>query len=332
MQSTEFLGRILRPHSPTVLYTCNKWINTEYNSPLNLILEGLKYQRVILLVGIWWTVEPDIGNPGRLCNWINCLSREFKNLKVLVCANTIIELETLNSAGAEAILANQNAFLDERIFHPLDDVCVEFDAIYNAQFLPFKRHELLEEAEGVALIGYNHEADQQYLKKIARILNKSHILNYMPDGRRRFLTPAECNQYYNSSGVGLCLSAKEGAMYASMEYLMSGLFVVSTASSGGRDFFFDDDVALIVDDSPGEIAEAINHVNAKTYSRAQVAESVLEKVFRERRKFISAIDQLISQESNEKYFIKENWDQIFVNKLLEKSRTNEVIDVCRVCN
>ena len=49
--------------------------------------------------------------------------------------------------------------------------------------------------------------------------------------------------------VGLCLSEEEGAMFASIEYLLCGLPVVSTPNMGGRDFFFDEKFSQTVDPS-----------------------------------------------------------------------------------
>ena len=49
----------------------------------------------------------------------------------------------------------------------------------------------------------------------------------------------EVNNFLNQCKVGIILSEVEGANYASIQYLLAGLPVVSTKSKGGRDVFFD---------------------------------------------------------------------------------------------
>ncbi|WP_164127899.1 glycosyltransferase, partial [Stenotrophomonas maltophilia] len=71
--------------------------------------------------------------------------------------------------------------------------------------------------------------------------------NPIVDGLTARLTPEAVNRVYNQAAVGLCLSAVEGAMCASMEYLMAGLPVVSTPSVGGRDVYFDPDYCIIAE-------------------------------------------------------------------------------------
>jgi glycosyltransferase involved in cell wall biosynthesis len=47
------------------------------------------------------------------------------------------------------------------------------------------------------------------------------------------------NQGLARAVVGLCLSTVEGSNYASMEYMLAGLPIVSTPSIGGREVYFD---------------------------------------------------------------------------------------------
>lgn len=46
-------------------------------------------------------------------------------------------------------------------------------------------------------------------------------------------------------------------MFASMEYLLCGLPIVSTPSIGGRDVFFDKDYVEIVEPDPHAVKEAV---------------------------------------------------------------------------
>lgn len=329
MSQQAFLGCILKRHSPTVIYTCNRWLNVESNSPLISVLDALSEQRVILIMGIWWTIEPGVGNPERFSTWVKSLHDRYPNLSILLCANSSVEYDVCQNYGMNAILANQNMFLDERIFKPLPGLAKVHDAIYNAQYLPFKRHELLSQTSSVALIGYNVNANPKYIESITSVLDKATQLNLDESGNFRFLNGESCNVAYNVSGSGLCLSEAEGAMYASMEYLMSGLFLISTKSRGGRDFFFDDRNCLIVDAEAGAIAEAVKHVNETNPDRSAIRDRVLLQVREERSKFIKTVDELIEHEGGGSGHLLNNWSSVYTNKLLKNIPISEVILECK---
>ena len=78
------------------------------------------------------------------------------------------------------------------------------------------------------------------------------------------------NRVYNQAAVGLCLSAVEGAMYSSMEYLMAGLPIVSTPSLGGRDVYFDPDYCLIVEPEPAAIRRAVERLRDRAIPREEI--------------------------------------------------------------
>jgi len=60
------------------------------------------------------------------------------------------------------------------------------------------------------------------------------------------------------SKVGLCLSKKEGAMFASIEYLLCGLPIVSTRSVGGRDEFFTDKNCIFAEDNAESVKQCVD--------------------------------------------------------------------------
>ena len=106
------------------------------------------------------------------------------------------------------------------------------------------------------------------------------------------LTAPVVARYLNQARVGLCLSADEGAMFASIEYLFCGLPVVSTAGLGGREFFFDPDFTIVVDENPAAIAAAVAELIRRAPRPAEVRERTLWAVRREREKlaaFVAAI-------------------------------------------
>ena len=146
---------------------------------------------------------------------------------------------------------NNAAFVDERIFRPLPGRQVRFDAVYDARLSPFKRHALAAEVPNLALVTYLHEGqvDPDYRAAVAPIVARAHVFNGDPfSGAYRIACwPEEVNQALNQCAVGLALSREEGSMFASIQYLLAGLPVVSTPSLGGRDDFYHPDYVRIVD-------------------------------------------------------------------------------------
>ena len=107
---------------------------------------------------------------------------------------------------------------------------------------------------------------EYYLNEVKPLVNYS-LLNPIDEmsGRLGWLGYSAVNQVYNESYSGLCLSAEEGGMHASMEYLLSGLPIVTTRSRGGRDFFFNEVNSVIVEDEATSVAIAVAN-NKKNYS------------------------------------------------------------------
>jgi glycosyltransferase involved in cell wall biosynthesis len=125
----------------------------------------------------------------------------------------------------------------------------------------------------------------------------------------------EMYNYINQAKVGLCLSADEGAMYASAEYLLCGLPVVSTRSIGGRDTFFDDEYVKIVDDTPEAVSEGVREMICRNINPYYIREKTIEKMKSHRGAFIAMIQAIYDKEGVKRHF-SEEWSKIFVNKLL----------------
>ena len=80
---------------------------------------------------------------------------------VFLC-NTAAEKERLARGGLNARLLNKNFMVANAIFRPLHDAPVEFDAVYNAQFDPRKRHELASAIEKVGYLAYRCASAGEY--------------------------------------------------------------------------------------------------------------------------------------------------------------------------
>jgi glycosyltransferase involved in cell wall biosynthesis len=223
------------------------------------------------------------------------LARYPKHRIVFLC-NTEQELARFGAAGAEAFLASHAIFASEDIFRPLPDVAVEFDAVYNARPVAVKRHQLAAEIERVVYISYlAHVVPPEARTIIDQLVRRKpmHLLvNEVVDGLPRWIDKADVNRTLARAAVGLCLSEVEGVMYASIEYLLAGLPVVSTPSRGGRDVFYDPDYCVIADADPRAIREAVEGLRDRNVPRDYVRTRTLAKLTTERHRFVAFLERI----------------------------------------
>lgn len=142
---------------------------------------------------------------------------------------------------------NHNAWLDENlVMDVIPDIEKRFDAIYIARLSEFKRHYLAKKVPNLALVaGINHG------NPVAENL-PPHVYK-----NNEQLKPNEVCIKINESRCGLLLSASEGACFSSSEYLLCGIPVVSTKSTGGRDVWYNEYNSIVCEPDETEIAAAV---------------------------------------------------------------------------
>ncbi|MGA4555029.1 glycosyltransferase [Methylorubrum aminovorans] len=183
------------------------------------------------------------------------------------------------------------------MYHPRPDIERSYDAIYNAQLAPFKRHYLARTIPSCAYITklFSHFPAEHKRASIAKFLGelpRGHtVLNDIADGDVRLMDHLQVNRALAGAHVGLCLSKVEGAMYASAEYLLAGLPVVSTPSAGGRDAFFHPDTCLIVD-APRAVQDGVAAMKAPNLPPDYVRSVTIGFIDQQRDAFNRFIDAL----------------------------------------
>ena len=270
-----------------------------------------------------WTGESEY-NASICADRVKAMKVKHPSHRLVILANTYPELQYLRDVGVDAIFANQNMLVHRDNYFPLSGVTKSFDAVYNGQFLDFKRHRLASAVPNLAIIGYNFET--AYARETYEHMNKANFLNYSPDTGGRWLSPRDVNLVYNKSCVGLCLSATEGAMHASMEYLLAGLPVVTTQSMGGRDYYFDGRFVFWAKDDEASIAKAVHALKSENFDPQFIRVETLRKVDRELTSFFEAIGLLfglnparLSTDLRERWFKVHNQanDKLMLHKDIE---------------
>jgi glycosyltransferase involved in cell wall biosynthesis len=142
--------------------------------------------------------------------------------------------------------------------------------------------------------------NEQYAQqRLARPLHRraETLINSVLAQRRHVnLSPHDVAACINRARVGLCLSAEEGAMFASTEYLLCGLPVVTTVNRGGRDFFFEPEFCATVEPDPRAVGCAVADLVGNTPAPETIRAATLEKVRRERLKLRDIVGAIFETE------------------------------------
>lgn len=227
------------------------------------------YRRVDLLLQLGWQHEtPKVVEP--FVRDLAEVRRRAPQLNVTVLANSPTEVETLSGFGIRTVLCHQNAFLDESLYKIIPGVEKRFDALYIARITPFKRHRLAAQVESLELIGDYSEKEQLYVEATLAELRHARWVRGVP-ARRIY-------RHINRARCGLCLSAEEGAMFVSAEYLLCGIPIVNTANIGGRDFLFPEFAVKTVADAPEAVAAAVAEWKNAAPPPEDIRRAVLENM------------------------------------------------------
>lgn len=316
MEPKTYFGTLIDDHLGII--TLNAYTNMySFSKELSKITK----KKIYLICGLWWTIE----TPLHLSKIIFRVLRNkilFPNIKVSILCNTERERSLLRIFGINAIFCNHNSFIDERIFTIDPEATKTYDAVYNAVLEKFKRHSLCRKIKRLSLITYKFE-NKAYKSLLDRILtNNPTWLNYESEPPR-FLNTEEIVTAYNASRVGLALSKEEGAMYASTEYLLCGLPVVSTKSKGGRDIFYNDLNSVIVNELEDEVESAIQKLSSRASNGQKIRDETL-KIMYTHRQNLSNFLQNIYEKEGVPLERRKVWSQWYKNKLRNEINVNQI--------
>jgi glycosyltransferase involved in cell wall biosynthesis len=249
---------------------------------------------------------------------ITLLAREMAavapNLRLTVATDSSEDDALYREAGISSIWCNHNAFLYERIFTPVVDVEKIYDAVYVGRLVPFKRHELAAGVPRMAVISGTHGVEDAYATACIAGYEDLRFVNFEPGTGITRLTPVQVSRILIEARCGLALSETEGAMYASAEYLLCGLPVVTTPSTGGRDAFFHSDYVETVEPVPSPVAEAVARFNARRDDPWAIRNRTLELFKPHRKRLIEWMSEVTGEDLVQR--ADENlWLPSFVNKL-----------------
>ncbi len=304
---------LLLSADPPVFYL-QDWLLRWKLTGFRLLLQLLRRRRAYFLVTPSWSHE----NPYLVQQAARLIKKHRKwygEHQFIYLANTLKELELFQENDVRAIFCNQNTFLDPAIFFPLPHSKKQFRAIYDAAFIPYKRHYLARKVKGLALNAYvKKDTARSDIRSIKEGL--PHAI-WLKDGSATgnvWLSDHEINLFLNEAQVGLCLSAMEGSMYASAQYLMVGLPVVTSQCCGGREIFFDSDFVRYVADDPDDVAEAVDEFCASPPDPMEIRNRTLARFAEHRARLVDLMNSIYYDEGNKVSWADE-WPAQLPNKL-----------------
>ena len=230
----------------------------------------------------------------------------IKGINVVLCCNERKECALARLLGIKSYFLNQNMHLPECVYQPASGNLEKiYDAYYAAQARPFKRLHLAEQIERLFVLTYackERDASGQYDLHAfePRISHCDYNKDFIHD-------PVALKIPMAQSHCGLCLSWREGAMWASMEYLMSGLPVVTTRNMGGRDHYFDKAYVKWVRATPEAVAAAVDTFKNRPVDANAIRDAVLKKVKKDRKRFLSVLRREVALQSEIEFDYEYIW-------------------------
>jgi len=219
-------------------------------------------------------------------------------------SNTKKMLTRLESMGFSGILCNNNAWLDWSVFY-IEQAKKRYDAIYTGRLTKVKRHYLASGIDNLALI-----VGPQYRKILDNIeLPKHAYIN------QEHLPATDIRKKLAESSCGIILSAAEGACYASSEYLLAGLPVVSTRSEGGRNIWYDDYNSIICEPRVEAVAEAVKYFKNNPRDPRKIRQRHIDMSLDHRRRFVDQLQSVLDR-FGETDNAQELLDQGYYNKMV----------------
>jgi len=320
------VGALTKHHLRRIRYGDYAFFKVLHDSPLMVLLvhhlrdlsplhQAAKENPAYFFFNLWGTIESP-KSIRAIVQYDRKKNRRFPHHQYIFLCNALEEQRLLREEGIEAVWCNHNAWIDENIFRLTPEVEKRFDAVYDANLSPYKRHALAADIENLALISFRHPVmfNRIYAEMIHRKLDHAHWANDPLSAEFRYLSNDEVVAILNQSRVGLCLSAMEGAMFASIQYLLCGLPVVTTPSKGGRDTFFEEEYVLTVEPEPGAVGRGVADLIARNLSPKFIRNKTLEKMRQHRQTFIDLLQQIFDRH-DPSLNARSVWENMFTHKM-----------------
>ena len=258
--------------------------------------------------------------------------RTYPKHKLILLLNTTEEYNYFKKNDVDCYFINHNSFVDPQLFKPIK-ISKKYDVIYNGRLELGKRHYLLNLCKSIALVSApilrQSEEKIKYLEILKESIPNAKILNFSGEinlsAIQSFknipqLEPESISKILNLSKVGVILSHKEGACYASIEYLLSGIPMVTTKNIGGRDIFYDDRFCICSLSNNYSIKYNVEKLIEKNIKPNFIREATLKKMKPHIDRMKNLMLDIFKLYGNSNVNIEKFWDDKYINKMLKISQ------------
>lgn len=247
----------------------------------------------VILARPAWEVAHLAGDLRRAQDW---LAREHPYARLACMAPNDADAARLAELGLETIVANNAAFVDDRIFFPEPGAAKRFDAVHNAQTKAFKRHELAYGVPNLALVTYAEQGAPVSVAELAARYRHLAYVNHSAEAGHQMLDGGQLRAVLSQARCGLLLSEVEGPNNATMEYFLCGLPLVTTPSAGGRDALYDPRHVTVVPPEPEAVEAAVAAYARAAPDPAEVRAAVLERARPHRARLIAWLSGVVGED------------------------------------
>lgn len=283
----DFPGAGVLNGAPLVIHCC--WWNDSPYVAIEALSGRLRDTPCVVLVSNAWSLLSRYKDCSEFVDVVAAYKAHkvrYPQHAVIFLANDPLEKFMLDWQGVECVVFQHNGF-----YHPdsmplsAGPVVKDVDALYVARIEPYKRVELMAELRSACVVFAG--VDQAYFRQISHLLRHVRFANGDPLAPEAVPLPLSAvTAWCARARCGLCLSELEGAMFASIEYLLCGLPIVSTRSVGGRDEYFDERYWIICDDTPAAVATAVHDVIARRLDAGEIRAWTLATIMAKRAAFL----------------------------------------------
>ena len=214
------------------------------------------------------------------------------NYEITILANSVEEKEYFEKMTTRAALfCNHNTFLNEHVFDIIENVPKQHDLIVDSAFHVYKNVEKANRVKETLHIGY--VKPDKTVKNDVVIPTYGKLANFAnanATGKYKRLTKTQINAHYNQSRVAGIFSLLEGACFASSQYLLAGLPVISTRSQGGRDVWYNQFNCIMCENDEDSIYDAhqtaMQRLESGEFNSRQIRELHLQQMDEHRNRLI----------------------------------------------
>lgn len=292
------------PIQPSIHLTITMIVINEYSKPIYIVFDYCKKINNFKLDSEFFNPS---GHVFILTSWFETpnaikILESNPSYEITILANSMQEKEYFEKRTTRDVLfCNHNAFLNEHVFDIIGNVPKRHDLIVDSAFHEYKNVERANRIKETLHIGY---FKRDMMTKVV-IPTYGKLANFTnANGKYKRLPKPQINAHYNESRVAGIFSLTEGSCFASSQYLLAGLPVISTRSEGGRDIWYNEFNSIMCENDDESVYNAhqlaMKKLESGEFNARQIRDLHLRQMDEHRNRLIEYIKcNVLCNETND---------------------------------